>query len=148
MITGTGTGTAAADRVHMELRDLELSGGASAGECLEVSRASHLRLSNVRISNSTVSGAIFKEVWDSRTEGVIVEQCGNGETNPALLFDAAAGVGTQGGCDTFYWHHTIFQQNTGTDVRFTGSTGDTAPDEQHRVPRREDGGRVRHVSVH
>ena len=127
LVTALGTGDTASTRAYVELEDLEINGGSAAGVGLRVERASHFTARNVRVANCTVEGAIFKQVWDSKTYNFIVEVCGNGETNAACLFDAVAGVGTQGGCDTFYWYGPVFQGNTGTDVKFSGSTGDTAP---------------------
>jgi hypothetical protein len=120
-------GTSPNNRVSIEICDMEIHGGdLGAADLVLIQRGCHIYLKNLRISHTTGTGLHATEVWDCAFERLIVENCGSG-TAPASLFDSVVGGGSNANCATIHITNSIWQGNTGTDVKLTGSIADGSP---------------------
>jgi hypothetical protein len=89
VISAIGTGQASANRVQVELLDLEVNGSGTAGNLVTIQRANECYLHRVKVKNAQGSGFWFRECWNCSADNLFVHVCGNGTTSPAMLLDAA-----------------------------------------------------------
>lgn len=127
IISAVGTGDTNAGRVAVTLKGLVLDGGGTAGAVLKVQRANDVLIDDVRVGWSAGIGAQFTQLWNCDIDHLRVHNCGSGTTSPAVLFDAVAGAGSQGGSATVHCSNWELEGNLGTELRLTGSVADGAP---------------------
>jgi hypothetical protein len=120
-------GPSDSQRVTLELHDMQIAGGGLAGDLVVIERGSHIYISSVRIVGSAGSGLRLVQLWDCAFHRLIVENCGSGTASPATVFDSVAGSGSNGNSCSVHVTDSIWQGNTGTDIKLTGSVSDGSP---------------------
>jgi hypothetical protein len=123
ILKAVGSLTAWADRVYLEVNDLEFRGSATTGTLVHIERGNTVQLRSVSFVGVTGTGLLMRNVYNSSGSDLRWTAAGNGTANPACLFD---GVTTnQGGSDTVMWTNLQFEGNGGTDLKMTGDATNT-----------------------
>jgi hypothetical protein len=115
----TAIGSSYAIRVWLELSDIEMRGGGSAGMLVDVQVGNTVQFHRVRFAGAAATGLRMRNVFNSSGSHLRWQGCGSGTAAPACLFDGVSGE--QGGSDTVQWSHLQFEGNGGTDLKLTGN---------------------------
>ncbi|HKP88888.1 MAG TPA: glycosyl hydrolase family 28-related protein [Thermoleophilaceae bacterium] len=121
VISAIGSGT---NRVWFELSDLEVRGGGTAGNLVDVQIGNTCQFHRVNFAGTVGIGLRMRNVYNSSGSHLRWHSCGNGAGSPACLFDAVNA--SPGGSDTVLWDKLQFEGNSGTDLKLTGNASNDA----------------------
>lgn len=125
-----GTGTTAGTRGSGGVVGVSLNGDGRAITLCHLERAQELTFDRVRIINSTGTGLLLRQVWNTTFGPVQVASCGNGTTSPAILVD---GISGESASDTLHFTSLQTEGCLGTDLKLTGSTSSANPSQKIKI---------------